>query len=345
MAMLFVEGFDHVGPSYLPAKGWTWSVAPSVSTSLGRTTPGGALNPWQQNHAASKVVPGSPSTIVLGFAVAVYGSTVNANRSIVRFMEGATTHVSVGWDMHKNLCIWQGDMTTLLANTEYVFKVGGSPVDYHYVEIELTVSDTAGVLKVWIDEAPRVNLSGIDTRNGGAGVIDKLNLGLTSPAGLDVLIDDLYCLDKTGTVNNARLGDCSVHTLFPVADLTANWTPSTGTVRWSLLDEQQVNTNTDYISAGGSAQELFTVKAHPTARAINVHTIQTSAIGMRDDATARDLKVLVRPVSTIYKGPALATTSNYSTPVSTLMMETNPETGLKWTKAEYNATAFGVEHV
>lgn len=349
MTMLFMDGFDHYAPAYFASRGWAYSVSPSISTSYPRTTPGGALNIWQQNQAISRPVSGSPKTLVLGAAIAIYGATVSTNKSFIRFKEGGSagaTHVSIGFDQYKNLVAWQGDAVTQIANTDVVFKVGGSPVPYYYVDVEVTIGDTDGAIKIWVDDVLRVNLTGLDTRNGGTnGVIDTLHIGLPSVAGFDILIDDLYCLDKTGTLNNARIGTCSIHTLFPNADASLGWLGSTGALHYALIDEQSANGDGDYVYASGPATDLFEFPDHPVARDVNIRAIQSVAIARKDDAIGRILRMVTRPLVTSYQGTSiLLNGTSYTSSAAMTIQETNPETGLPWTKSEFNAAGFGFAH-
>jgi len=59
---------------------------------------------------------------------------------------------------------------------------------------------------------------------------------------------DVVIWNGSGTRNNDWMGSVVVYSLVPDSDVSLGWTPSTGTVGWSLIDEGTPN-DEDYISA------------------------------------------------------------------------------------------------
>lgn len=61
-------------------------------------------------------------------------------------------------------------------------------------------------------------------------------------------LKDLVIWNGTGTYNTDFLGSVLVHSLLPDSDVSLNWTPSTGAVGWSILDNAPPN-DAEYIAA------------------------------------------------------------------------------------------------
>jgi len=78
-----------------------------------------------------------------------------------------------------------------------------------------------------------------------AAVGGSNNFGPTCP---DFYVKDFVCWDGSGTYNNDFLGSVLVANLMPTSDVALNWTPSTGAVGWSILDNIPP-VDTTYLSA------------------------------------------------------------------------------------------------
>ena len=92
-----------------------------------------------------------------------------------------------------------------------------------------------------------IDLSGVGTRQQTEVGVDRIRFQLnglnqfTTPT-----IDDVYV-----TNSGARLGESRVAALYPNADTAdADWTPSTGTDHYALVDETTVNSDADYVASG-----------------------------------------------------------------------------------------------
>ena len=115
---------------------------------------------------------------------------------------------------------------------------------WHYIECEVTISDTVGVFSVWVDGVQRLNLTGQDTRNGAPTTVDAIVIGnISAAAGQGThQFDDLYVNDTA-----SKIGERRVETLYPTSDVTQVFARSAGAVNFSLVDEAQVNGDTDYV--------------------------------------------------------------------------------------------------
>lgn len=342
MALLFVDGFDHYATADLVKK-WTAigvSGYQSISPAAGRRG-GGALYLVSSTSPGGYVhrnVPPS-STLIVGFAYQFleryYGSTLLVLR------EGALSHIHIGIDSQNTIYAAREQpksTPTVLGTSPYVLQAG----QWIYLEVRATVHDTNGAITVRVNGENVLNLSGIDTRNGGTGVIDQIMLGYTDAwlGAAKGYWDDLYVCDTTGTINNDFLGDCRVDTLFPNADGTyTDLTPSTGTSHYALVDETAPNA-TDFNSSGTvGARDSYAFQDLQALASQTVYGVQVNAALHKDDAGSRSAAPFARSGTTNVDGAgvALSTSQTYVSQV----FETKPGGGA-WTEANVNAAEFGV---
>lgn len=208
---------------------------------------------------------------------------------------------------------------------------------WHYIEIEITISDTVGVFKVYVDGVQVINLTSQDTRNGTPTTVDTYMLGSNkSPvgAGANLDYDDLYLTDAA-----TKLGERRVETLYPTSDVAQGFARSTGSTNYTLVDEAQVNGDTDYVQ-GSSVGDTDTyglgdLSSTPSA----IDGVQLAAFAMKTDAGSRSIALQAKSGATTSDG------SNYTLAASygkfERLLTTDPNTGSAWTASAVNALQGG----
>jgi hypothetical protein len=123
---------------------------------------------------------------------------------------------------------------------------------YTYIEVDLTIHDTTGALKVWVNggSSPQINVSNVDTRNGGAAaVMSMLVLGsVTGGSNVGMTLDfvDLYILDPNG-VTDPHWGNPYISWL-PVTNSgsATEFLPSTGN-NYQQVDDPTPDDDSTYV--------------------------------------------------------------------------------------------------
>lgn len=131
-----------------------------------------------------------------------------------------------------------------------------TPGEWNYVELwfKPTNSANGGFMNVYVDGSNVATIASQNVVSGtffttygvrlGAGWSDSSQTG-----GENIAFDDIYCMHVDGVTHTGPLGDSKVVLLSPTSDLTPNdWTPSTGSDNYALIDEQDWDTS-DYIDA------------------------------------------------------------------------------------------------
>ena len=182
-----------------------------------------------------------------------------------------------------------------------------------------------------------ISLSGINTQAGVEQYHNILQVGIYYGS-----CDDLYICDGAGTDTNDFLGICRVIGLFPNSDTgTIQWTPSTGTTHYNLVDENPPDGDTSYVETSTQAQtDLY---GYPSL--IGTGTILGLQVSTTVSLSAGSSIILESPIisnNITDLGPDyLITNATYydKTHIST----TDPNTGAAWTAANLAAAQIGVK--
>ena len=243
------------------------------------------------NTYIPRTLPGSYGSICEGVA---YRNSNVANQHatfapILSFSETTTFHVHIGVDTAGKLWIARASSGT--AGTQLAITAGQVVLNatWHYIIVEATIHDTTGSVRVLVDGAEVLNVTGQDTRNAGTGVVNQINLHNTH--GVSVTntsdFDDLY-LDDVAT----SLGEMRVETIRPTADTAdKDFTRSTGADNYALVDEATVDV-ADYVQGSVVGDlDLYAMGDLSTTPA-SIPAVQLTAFANKTDAASRDLALV-----------------------------------------------------
>lgn len=325
MAIELIEGWDEFNTG---TADWVTKYGGSGSSivSPGAFGVGRALNVGNSNAVMN--VPAN-ARYTVGFAVAL--NSITADTDIINLREGGTIH---------------GTLTFVSGGCKLrISRAGSIPADsgllelrpgiYFFVEVDYTVHDSTGAWEVKVNGTTVISQSGIDTRNGGTGVIN--NMLLIQNGGNNRTYDDMYfCSGST-----SFLGPGRVITGMPTGDGgNTQWTPNTGN-RWAAVDEIPHNSDTDYIASSTSGQRnTFTFAALGITGTIKA--VVLGLVARKDDAAVRQIKSTVRRSSTDYDGSKavdmLAAYAHFDGDV----MAVDPSDSGAWTVSDVDSSEFGV---
>lgn len=349
MALLFMDGFDHYATADLQKK-WTLLGANGViSSSEGRRSGGCFKNAsgagTSQGYVYRTVAPITTTTLIVGFALEVkagFGGS-GPGQEILSFWDGVTTlHCSVGITAAGAIAAYRnGSSSGVLLGTSAATPIAQD--SQNYIEVKATVHDTTGAIEVRVNGVAVLTLTNVDTRNAGTGQINLIRIGqVNASGGAHYRYDDLYVSDTTGSTNNNYLGDVRIDTLYPTSDGNyAQFTPSTGTDHYALVDEATPNT-TDYNDgAAVNDRDSYGMGNLAALSSQTVYGVQVNAAIMKDDAGAKSAATFVRSSSTNGDGAstALGTSQVYVSQV----FETDPNGSIAWTESSVNAMEAGVK--
>lgn len=209
---------------------------------------------------------------------------------------------------------------------------------YTHIETKVLRDASAGTLEVRVNGVAKLEL---DTLALGANDIGMVRIGADSnvnSGGSDKVnyYKDFVYWDGTGSEGNDFQGSVAVRDLYTDADISLNWTPSTGSTGWDLIDEIPP-VDTDYIQAGDPAPDpaKFSVTNLPDD-VTSVRALLPIVRAVKTDGGDCNIQVGITPNDTNWDDGAdrpITTAYTYWWDVSHL----SPATAAPWTPAEVNA--------
>jgi hypothetical protein len=167
-----------------------------------------------------------------------------------------------------------------------------------------------------------------------------VRLGYSYPG---FLYDDLYLCDLSGSVNNDFLGPRQVEAVLPNGDTASkDWTPSSGTDHYAMVDEAGPDNDTTYIEANVAGyKDLFDYGALSRITS-GINGIQINSDVRCTDSNQFNLLQVAKSGSTESDGTAVAVNST-SFKTKARILEQDPSTLAAWTASAVNAAQFGVK--
>lgn len=341
MALLFMDGFDHLGTSASIGPGkWGSNPGnfPNTSTSQIRTGTHSARITGSTYSVVTRPYVTSGGAVI---GVAWYGDaplSITSSPRLFQVLEGAIVHMEVSIDALGHLLVKRG--TTVIATGTTVLTMGS----WYYIEFKTVINDTTGTYEVHIDGVQEVALTGTgDTRNGGTGVWDRVLLGPLS--NNPTYCDDFYLCDMNVAVTpNNFLGPIKIETLYPQTDAVAagsnaGLTPSTGSDHGAMVDETTPNI-TDYNSSI-TVDAKDTYNYPPMTLSGTIAGIQTNLYAAKSDASPRSVCPVVRAGGADYDGATILAPTTFDYLCQT--WATNPATSVAWTTADIAAIQVGMK--
>lgn len=350
MALLFHDSFDHYDTATALAKGWTITI--SGSSSFGPSAANG-----RNGTASLRLVYGtstnnqscfgdlalSPS----GATCIVQGSIKPAtlpSQTLILFTiyNGTTAQVSVFLTTSGALEVRRGAAggSALLATAATSLTAGVT----YYLEFKVLVDNTTGTLDMKLDGASIMSVTGLDTCNTAGETWTGLRMGMPSgvtgmSANVTVDWDDFVVMDGSGSTLNAMIGDARQIAHLPIGDgASLNWSPSTGTAHYALVDENPP-TSADYVQSG-TVGHVDTLTYPAMGVTGTVYAVTQPIYAQCAVAGLRQLVAVVRIGGTDYAHPTpqmLGADLRFYR----FTWETNPATAAAWTVAEIDAAEFG----
>ena len=231
--------------------------------------------------------------------------------------------------------------TTLGASSVPVITAGA----WNHVEMKVLFSQSGGTVEVRINGVQKISLTGQDTC--ATSNVECSQIMFTTKDsngtnnGINFCIKDLLIWNDSGSLNNDFMGDCQIVSLLPDGDDSLNWTPSTGTTGYDLINETTPD-DTDYIAADSTppAASTFTL-TDLEPEVVTVKGLMTFVRAFKTDGGTANLQVSM--VSGVDEDagsdrPITVTATTWSD-----ISETDPATAAAWTPLSVNAAKLKID--
>lgn len=216
---------------------------------------------------------------------------------------------------------------------------------YHHIEMFTTIDNTVGEFKIRVDDIEVLSLTGIDTQSTALTETSQVAFNghrtatITGSAPLWD-IDDLYIYDTNGARDNSYpVGDLQCILLDTDGDTAeADWSLSTGVTGYTLTSDFSDGTYVQSTIVGDRSD--FTLEDLPPdinyIACLFLHTRVS-----KSDASAAEIQASVMSGANQAAG-----SSRTITTVPTYwhdMFDTDPATGVRWTKSGVDAANFRID--
>lgn len=346
MALLLIEGFEGYASAinttistYMARRGWvsTNSGGSQVGLMPGRIA-GYALTDYYNAGSYNSTwtysnLPTTANTLILG--VAFYQNTA-AITSTFNLYDGATLGVNVSVVASTGVITVKTGATTLTTYTAATLIN-----TWYYLEIKVLCDSSVGTVEVRLNGVSIISLTGQNTKAGTHSYHNGFSINASAQFSTQ-RFDDIYVCDNSGSTQNNFLGVCQVIGLLPTADAVAGqWTTSTGSTHYNLVNERLEDDDTTYVYSSTTAQQDYYTFTQllGTGPILGLQINTTCRIS---SGTSAILETPVSSNSVVAIGADTTVSSTTYTDVCTINL-LDPNTNAAWTVAGLNAAMFGLK--
>lgn len=331
MSLLWVDGFEGYGPSGDPTtllgyRGYGTSQTNHSSITTGRIT-GYSLyaNDIYSPGFATPYLTINP-TLIAGIAFKLN----NGGYTLIQFTDNTVNGISV--TINQTSIVIKLGVTTI-STTSLALTLS----TWFYAEVKVFCHATAGTVEVRLNGSTVVSLTSTNTKSSYDNYNNSIYIEMHY-----AWLDDYYICDGSGTAVNDFQGYCRIIGLLPSADtLTEQWSTSTGTDHYALVDENPPNA-TDYVYSGAQGQtDLYIYPPLPTI----VGTIIGLQVTTQSKVFSGTGAIMEAPITSYGVTDAGSDAIVKSTTYSDIrrISITDPNTGLPWTAAGLSAAQIGIK--
>lgn len=329
-----LDYFDDMGDTYTTSSsaqlmGWTVGTLNIVS---GRVA-GGCFQIGNNQSVSRTFASGSQR--YFGFAWKEQVGTTAC--TLAQFYQGANRQVILTYQGDGTFRFFNGAGTgnTVLGTSD--FRAIGSD-EWHFVEVNITIHDSAGAITMWLDGEQVFDDNSLDTTGAGTDALDRIILSGPSASFQSAYYDDF--VSGTGSGN---LGDVRVIGQLPdddgdSSDFTGSDSDSVD--NYQLVDDSNPDGDSTYVHSGTDGHtDLYTYPALPVGSGAVVYAVGVRPIARKDDAGDRYLARAIKSGSTTDVDTESVLSTSYSAKLG--IWDQDPDTSSAWDVSGVDSAQYG----
>lgn len=360
MANIWCDGLGRYGGTLSHmlngSAGQAWAHIDSAAFSLSTSNPRTGTHCLRENdgtisstQTARRVFGAQLTEVFFGYAIyyAALPNTdpgdANVGHFVARFSDQSNANqITLYTGTDGRLALYRNNGSgSLIGQSAPIFGAGA----YQHVEMYAKAGNsTAGAFEARVDEVTVLNLTGIDTVNTANVEFSQVSIGHDNTDAL-ASIDraDFFANDTTddGSGCDTWVGDVKSGVLMVNADTAqADFTKSTGSVGYSLLNEKPPNDSNYIETAASTAESDFGLENGPASLS-EILTVRPFVRALKDDAgtcTIAPSLISNAVKATVTDQPVTTAAAYYDRNVPL-----DPDTGVPWIAAGLNAALHVVE--
>ncbi len=341
MALRWIEGFEGFGAltgasltTEIDKKYDAISLSPALQAGRGSGSSLGIGS--TQSHYIVKTFD-DQATWIIGFAFHTPASFSGTSRPMITLLDGGSSGTI--------------QMQLRLFNDGLLIDRNGTALDtiptlfvtqtWYYIEFKVKIDNTTGMYEVKVNESTvGTPGSSADTQYTANAFADSVKIWNTEGSPW---YDDMYILDGTGGANDDFLGEMKVEILLPESDsLSADWSLSTGSDHYALVDENPADEDTTYVYSTTTDEiDLFNF-ADTGATLQSILGVQINTQARISAAGSIDMYMPVSSGSTVSNGSTF-TVSDTDYKIFGRAIGLDPDISAAWVSEAVDAALFGVK--
>ena len=363
MALIYTEGFDyyygtsptdnatglHLGKRYS-----LFSTSSTVTSSYLTIQPGfenrgGCLRSSTTNTSINAMTydiatyhPSPMTQLCFG----MYYQCSNTTASVIRFQNTGSTqsYIELIVNASSNLSIIS---TSDTVNSSIVGNASAVtfPINtWMHVEVMINISGASAAVQVYQDNALVINLPTLSWYGSGNGVfgIEQIFYGKSTYARYN---NRQQQFDHIYMTTGERLGPTEIRPLLPSSDVQKEWTPSTGTDNYAMVNEATNPGMITQVSAPNSGvKDYYNVTGLSlkdqgcTIPGIQPYMFARSTVGNNEKIQTNIKTGSTESGSTLSMSPFGSNTVLYRRSI----ISSNPDTSSPWTYSDLSSTQLGI---
>lgn len=227
---------------------------------------------------------------------------------------------------------------------DVLVATSGTPViianAWRHIETKVFFDAAAGSVQIKLEGVTVINQAGIrTTTNSGGAIATCQNVLLRNCFNLPAVntyYKDFIVWDGSGAVNNDFFGSCQVYRLDPNADISLNWTPSSGTTGFNLINELSPDDDVNYISAPTPAPAAYVCSLTDLPASVtSVKAVMPIHRSRKTDGGDGQIQTGLKSAAATGLGADRTITTAYTYWFD--MFERDPNGNIAWTRVSVNA--------
>jgi hypothetical protein len=348
MALLWMDGFDHyglgtTGRNNMTSYGAYATSTGTIATDFVRTGAYAYKCGASSNSGFRRTFGTMKSSVGVGFPFYLPSLPSNTHDAVLAAFWDNSGNVLITIFVNPSgfIEVWSGKTPGLGLQQAITSSQVVTPGAWAHFECYFVPNAASSAIEIRINQVTVINdasiVIGTTTGEGASSTeTSSVNVMYDTLGANYFYVDDLFAWDTSGSFNNDFLGDKKVHTIMPNGDTaTADWALSTGSLGYAVIDEIPPNGDTDYLySVTSGAESAFDLEAMPSNTGA-VNGLQVYRATKKTDAGTCDVRTEIVSGASTATGATQPATTAYQ--YYTDIFETDPATGVLWTKAGVDA--------
>lgn len=339
MSLIHIESFDMYGTTPVLAALQERYVNVNVNANHAGFVPGrnGGLGLQMGGGSFGFNGLAGNATWVFGFAFQDLSATTRTEATILHIRDGTVDQVVLNYNPST------GRFSVRLGKDNSSVGTGSAIIAkgfWYYVEFKVVVNGSTGSVYLRVNTVQDIGVASIDTAATGN---NSANSFVFDFFGGTFMVDDLYVLNGSGSINNDFLGDMKVEAVVPVSNGDSiQWSSSSGAPNYLQVSDIPADGDGSYVYSNTlNAVDIYNFGTLSKVTS-NVRAVMVNLLARRSDSNFHTVATAIKSAGTTYVGTTQTIPDTAYDYVSQLY-EQDPATTTLWTISGVQNAQYGMK--